>query len=531
MKLFEILKKRDNSLSGTVRTVAVLNLLLAVIALLKDIFMAGYMGTTGEADALLLAYSTTDILGNNLFAAAIGTSCIPVFSSLYIDRNKNEFEEGIKVISAFVFAASLLLFFLLLLFKDEIMGALGIGFHGQTLSICIELFIIMLPTLLMYPAAAVGTSAMQVSGRFTIPAAAPLVFNAVYLLPLLSGYILKVPVGTGVYYTGVSITAGVLIMVLMIWYPLYKRKTKLIDFSHIMRVFRPLKFDVNILRKVLGIFAPYILILLLTQGVLYIERYIASGLGEGSIASLNYAYRISQFPVWVFTAAVGTVVYPLIARYIGQGNYEKTRGVIDRALRTVLLVTVPVSLFLLIMRVPVISVLFMRGAFDFSSLRSTSDILFGYCLAIGGQSAAAISLKVLLSSGGMKKAIWAYGVSFVINVCIDLYLTPAVGIAGLGYGAAAGGILNGLLTYAAVRSMFGNRHNIKFRPAAGAAAANILVLLVSLVFINIWYKIVYNSGFILQSGYIFGCFALCGVLYCFVLYKTGSIQLGGVRNE
>lgn len=179
MKPEPALARKEDNVLNTVRVLTILNLMLAVVVLLKDMLMAAYLGTSGEADALLLAYSMNDIPGNNLFASAIGISCIPVFSALYIKDENKEFKKVIAGISTVVVFASASVMILLYVFKDMLIAMMGRGFTGSISFMCISLFAIILPTILMYPVSAIGTSVLQVSGRFIIPAAAPVVFNTI----------------------------------------------------------------------------------------------------------------------------------------------------------------------------------------------------------------------------------------------------------------------------------------------------------------------------------------------------------------
>ena len=78
----------------TIPVLAVVNLVLAGVALIKDMVLASFMGTTSSADAFMLAFYIPDIIGNTLLAASVGIACIPVFTNASIKEEKRQSSLG-----------------------------------------------------------------------------------------------------------------------------------------------------------------------------------------------------------------------------------------------------------------------------------------------------------------------------------------------------------------------------------------------------------------------------------------------------
>ncbi|HEY8804693.1 MAG TPA: hypothetical protein VIM42_06215, partial [Clostridium sp.] len=90
--------KKNFNYSKLVVIIVAINIILAVLALLKDMFMASYFGTTVNADAFTLSFFITDMLGNNLIANAVAVSCIPLFTKIYADNDEYKlYDNLIKV--------------------------------------------------------------------------------------------------------------------------------------------------------------------------------------------------------------------------------------------------------------------------------------------------------------------------------------------------------------------------------------------------------------------------------------------------
>ena len=421
-------------------SITVINIFLAGTAFIKDLMFASYLGTTEEADALLTAFFIPDMVSNNLIAAAIGVTAIPVFLSILAGCGEKELWKSVKKTVAGVFLLSLLLAIIFWFIKNSIFGFLGHGFTEKTMGLCINLFILLLPTVLLYPVYRTGTSVLHTHNRFTIPAVAPLLFNLVFLLSIVGAYILKIPKRQGVYTITYFITAAVILMAVLVWNRVFhlQKKTFISAADNTITDYS----SPHVLAQISRIFFPYIAILMSIQGVLYIERFLASRLGPGNISAVSYAYRLSQFPVWVFIAAIGTVSLPFMSRSHGSGETAKFKNAVTKVLMLSFVITLPVSIILFFMREPVVSILFERGEFDGRSVHMTAQVLKGYSISIIGQGITYISIRVFLAIKKVLIPLLVCAFSFALITICDFILVNTAGISGLGYGTAIGYSVN-----------------------------------------------------------------------------------------
>ena len=176
-----------NIIKNNIGAVAFINLVLAGTALLKDIFLAAYLGTSHEADALTLAFFLPDSIGNNLFAASVATASIPILSALLEKKDLRRFNAAIRNIILFVIAVSSFLALLFAFFKTPVINTLGKGLGSNVKILCMNLFIVLLPTFILFPVAATGYAVMNSKNRFKLPAFVPVLFNAILLGAVLYG--------------------------------------------------------------------------------------------------------------------------------------------------------------------------------------------------------------------------------------------------------------------------------------------------------------------------------------------------------
>lgn len=509
LNLKNLFKNINSRFQGAVSAVIVINLVLAVTALFKDVFTASYLGTSSQADAFLLAYFLPDMAGNNILASSLGIACVPVFSRLLASKNSHRLAKSITGIILYFTIFSLLLIVFSLLAKDLIIRNLGSGLDVSTRNLCTKLFVIMLPIMLVYPIIAIGTAVMQVYNRFIIPALAPVVFNLFFLSGLLYGYFLAKPLQKGVYAISFSILVGVMAMITLIWGSLRKYHIRVLAPLKMSEFFRPLPE----IKDIFKIFFPYVLILMSSQLVFVVERYLASNLGVGIIAGLNYAFRLAQFPLWVFVSAVSVVAFPSMSKATGMGKVEELKGTLSRSVRLVLIITVPLTICLFVLRVPIVSILLQRGSFEADSVRITAGILAGYALTVVSQGFSIICVRAFLAVDRALVTLLVVLFSSGLNIIFDFYLVNVMGWAGLGYGAAIGSLVN-----AVVFVLLLNRTlTLDIYKRSGGflkiMAANIPVLLVVGLFYKVWFFVEPNGGFAGRFGYVCGVVAVGLPLY------------------
>lgn len=506
--------------TNTITTVTAINLILAAAALFKDIFLASYLGTSMQADVFLLAYFIPDMVGNSLLVNALAISCVPLFSKLYVSGKPYLLRETITGVMAYCLSFSVILTIVFFLSRDVIIGMLGAGLEEGAKGLSVQLYSIIIPSLAIFPAISIGTAVLQVYGKFNAPAMAPVLFNLVFLAAIIYVYLLSVPLQAGVFLLALIIPVGVAAMAVLIWLSIGKYRINIFVRPDFARLLSP----VREVRDIFKVFFPYLGILMTFQAIQMVERYLASGLEVGSISGLNYAYRMAQFPLWVFVAAVSAVVFPSMSKDTSLGQTDNLRETFGNALNLVFVITVPLAVCLFVLRVPAVSVLLQRGSFDAGSVHITAGILAGYSLSIIFQGVVIICLRAFLAIGRYGTPLLVTITAAGLNIVLDFFLVEIYGTAGLGYGAAAGALVNSLILLVLLNRelqiCLGRRLKVMVR----ILAANLPVLLVAVVFYQIWH-LVSGAGLVIKLGYAFGGAMVVIPVY---LYSLRIFKIYGV---
>lgn len=492
--------------------VVLFNVLVAGVAFLKDILLAMYLGTSIHSDALSLAYFIPDAIGNNLMAAAIGVASIPVFSKLYVQQSRQRLAGFIRQTVYYYVGFTCILLFIMYLFSHSMVNWLA-GGEGELGHLTHSLLLILLPTVLFYPLLSIGSAAQQTLNRFNIPAAAPLFINGLFLMGAGISFLLALPQRTGSLVIAFSIMGGVILAVCLVWgfLPLKQTKTKSEQ--------KPSYADHKEMFKV---FIPYLVILLCTQAVYLVERFIAAGLDVvGAVAALSYAFRLAQFPIWVYVAAVTVIILPGMSKHIAANREKDLAETMVKAFKSIIMITLPTTLFFYFMRVPLVSVLFQRGAFDDHSLTLTAGILEGYSLTIFSLAVTAVCLRFFLAAGEIGKPLAIFIFSSLVNIIVDIVLVHQIGVKGLGYGAAIGTAVNAILIFTLIFHKIPLKRMTNFNKLITIGVANLAPILFLLLSQSFW-KLIPN-GSLFGLGYLISVTAVYILIYTLSLKKLKLI--------
>jgi len=137
-------------------------------------------------------------------------------------------------------------------------------------------------------------------------------------------------------------------------------------------------------QRILKLMAPAVLGVSVSQISLLINTIFASFLPSGSVSWLYYADRLMEFPAGLLGAALGTILLPSLARTHASGDTADFSALLDWGLRLTLMLTLPASLALAVLAVPLLATLFQHGAFTALDVLQTRQALVAYSIGLSG---------------------------------------------------------------------------------------------------------------------------------------------------
>ncbi|MBI5562906.1 MAG: murein biosynthesis integral membrane protein MurJ [Deltaproteobacteria bacterium] len=378
-----------------------------------DVLIAGTFGTSWRADAYYLAL-IIPIMIIDLFALAINAVFIPSYVERQRSGGGDEFFSSMlnasSILAVFVCAAA---YFLLPSLVDAVAG----GFTPQARSLTVMLTRMLIVLIFTAQVSSFLSSRLNAHGRFFLPALGKS-FNYVFIIIALFALkdafgILSLPMGY---------VAGSVVFILSL-FMLFRREGLGYSFRLCPKA--------AVLKETGVMLIPLFASAIASYGGILVERAIAAGFPEGSIAALSYAFKLVNVPINLFILGAMSVVLPAFSTLARDADTNGLAELFTRGLRVVSFFIIPASAGIALLRAPLISLLFERGAFTPSSSLMTSTALLYYVFGIFGAASVSVASRVFLALKDIK-TMSILGIFIVaLNIVLLVVLSSALGFTGI----------------------------------------------------------------------------------------------------
>jgi putative peptidoglycan lipid II flippase len=173
-------------------------------------------------------------------------------------------------------------------------------------------------------------------------------------------------------------------------------------------------------REVGRLMAPRLLGVSVVQLNFLVNTIIASGLAEGSLTSINVAFAVMTMPQVVIAQAISIAALPTFSAQIARGQPEEMRRSLASTIRGILFLSIPAMMGLILLRTPVVSMLFQRGEFDTHSVELTAWALLWYTAGLVGHSLVEIVSRAFYALHDTKTPVLVGVVAMSLNVVFSL---------------------------------------------------------------------------------------------------------------
>ncbi|WDC84165.1 lipid II flippase MurJ [Caloramator sp. mosi_1] len=194
---------------------------------------------------------------------------------------------------------------------------------------------------------------------------------------------------------------------------------------------------------------PAILGLAILRINLVVNQNIASILDQGSITGLRYAQRIMMLPVGIFGASVSTAVFPILNAHIARKEFDEYKAVISQGLRTLIFITVPASVGLMVLNKPIVRLLFKTGKFTEQDVLVTAFALIFYAIGILGQCAVPVLIRSFYSMQDTKTPVKIGAGIVLFNITLNLLFVKfsSLAIGGIALSNSLAAVLQMIVLY------------------------------------------------------------------------------------
>jgi putative peptidoglycan lipid II flippase len=379
----------------------------------RDIMMAAYLGAGPVAEAFLIAFSLPNMFRRFFAEGAFNMAFVPMFAK---KLEAGEDAQGFAR-DAFNGLAGILVIFSIIgtFLMPWLVWAMASGFVGDArFDLAVLYGRIGFSYILFISLVALLSGVLNAFGRFTEASFVPVLMNLMFIAAMLIAAKLDWDMGLTLAWT-VPVTG--IAQFAFTWVAAHR-----IGYS-----IRPGWPRITPeLRRLAIIAAPAVLAGGVVQINLLVGRQVAS-FTDGAVAWLSYADRLYQLPLGVVGIAIGTVLLPDLSRRLRSGDAIGGRDSLNRGAEFALALTLPAAVALVVIALPLVQVLYQRGAFGPTDTMNTALALGAYGVGLPAFVLQKVLQPLYYAREDTRRPFNYAVVSMVTNVVIAIGLVPLIG--------------------------------------------------------------------------------------------------------
>lgn len=500
-------------------TVGGMTVISRVLGFVRDVLIAAALGASSITDAFFVAFRVPNMFRRIFAEGAFNAAFIPLFTKrLHADGEEAARDFAAKalagltlVLVTFVILGEIAMPWLILLLAP------GFADDPDKFRLTVLLGRIALPYLMFMSWVALYTGLLNVLGRFALAAFAPSLLNVVLISVLLG----LLATGTGQQtVAGIALAWGVAISGLL--------QLAVVAFAAAAAGIR-LKFErprwTEDMKRLLKLAVPGAIAGGMAQITIVISTIIAS-LQDRVVSWIYYADRIFQLPLGMVGVAIGVVLLPDLSHKLRAGDKAAVVESENRALEFSLLLTVPAAVAMFVTALPMIRVLFERGAFTTNDAEWSAAMLSALAFGLPAYVLVKALQPSFFAREDTKTPMIYAGIAMTANAILCYVLFKIIGPVGIAIATSLTGWINVVLLALELRRRGEFVLDEKFRRAAWG----IVLASVAMGLLLWWLTEVLHPYFDPANGLLVQIGALATVigagLFCYlvVVTLTGALK-------
>ena len=380
-----------------------------VLGYLRDQRITLLLGTSPVADAYVLAYRIPNLFRRLVAEGSMTASFIPVFTTYMSEKSKEEVWEFANKLFWTLALVVAVITILGMVFSPTVVHL----FAGNNVAAAqaIDLNRIVFPYLFFISLAALAMGILNCFHLFGLPAATPVVLNVATILFTFAVVLKHFRDPATAIVVGILV-GGVLQFLMLV--PVLVQKGMKFNFG--------ISFSHPGIRNVARLMLPRLFGIGIGQINLFIDTRFATAslMPEGSLAALYVADRVMELVLGGYAIAVATAILPMMSHQAAAKDYESLKKTLAFAVRIVAFITVPAALGLMILREPIIRVLFQHGQFVAESTRLTARALLYYAIGLPALATVKLVVPAFYSTSDTKTPVIVASISLIINIVLNI---------------------------------------------------------------------------------------------------------------
>lgn len=373
----------------------------------QQVLVTRAFGTSAALDAFYAANRLPEILFNLMAGGALASAFVPTFVGFLTRGDRPGAWRLASAVANLVFIALSLTAALAALGAPWLVGhVVAPYFSLEQAALAVSLLRILLLSAVVFGLSGLLMGILNAHQHFLLPALAP----ALYPVGLILGVVFFVP-HAGIHGLAWGAVLGASLHLLVQLPGLRGRGAR---YSPNLGLSNPA------VRQVAGLMAPRLLGVAVVQVNFLVNTILASGQPEGSLAAINIAFPLMMMPQGLIAQAIAIAALPTFSAQVARGEIGQMRASLANTLRGVLFLSLPASLGLILLRRPLVSLLYQRGQFDARSAEMVAWALLWFAAGLVGHSLLEIVARAFYAMQDTRTPVLVGVVAMSLNVVFSL---------------------------------------------------------------------------------------------------------------
>lgn len=382
-----------------------------VIGVIESSLLGSAFGTGMENEAFFAANRIPSILFNLVAGGALSSAFIPIFTG-YLTRDEHSAAWRLaSAVMNLVFLVLAALSLLAAVFAPQIVHyVLAPGFSArdpELEAMTVALLRIQLPSAAIFAISGMVMGILNAHQKFLLPALAPAMYNLGLIFGIL---VLKPFMGVNGVGWGVVIGAGLHLVV------------QLPDLLRLPR--RAYRLELGLrqaaVREVLKLMGPRLLGVAVVQLNFWLNTYLASFQSAGSVTALALAFPLVMMPEAAIAQSVAMAALPTFSAQVALGKLDDMRSSLAATLRAILLLAIPATLGLILLRRPVVALIFQYNEFTAESTQLVAWAVLWYGTGLVGHCLVEILSRAFYALHDTKTPVFVGTVAMGLNLLFSV---------------------------------------------------------------------------------------------------------------
>ena len=401
----DIPSNSNRQIARAAGTVMVAFIFSQLAGLLRRILVARAFGAVGELDAFIAANRVSETLFNLIAGGALGSAFIPTFTSFLVKGENKHAWKLASAVANLVFITLSILGMIAFLFAPQIVRyglAPGFANDPQLFQLTVNLLRIQLISAVLFGLSGLVMGILNSHHVFLIPALAP----AMYQLGMIFGVLVFSP-KIGVYGLAWGVVLGSFLHLILQIPSLLKRKGK---YSLDLGINNPA------VGEVIQLMIPRLFGVAVVQLNFWVNSWLATQMSPGSLVGVEFGFSLMFMAQAVIAQSVATAMMPTLSSQFALGKLDDVRNSLVATLRGVLFLSIPASAGLILLRQPIIEMLYQRGNFTTHSTELVAWALLWYAAGLVGHSLLEILARAFYAMHDTRTPVMVGVGAMVLNI-------------------------------------------------------------------------------------------------------------------